>query len=353
MARSSTTLTEAWLDRPQKSGLYWCKQNPGLGCRVGKSGSKAWVFQRSGGARITLGRWPEFGLRAARDRAADLAARGRSSRADTLSQALEHWAQRALANGASEATVENRRRQFRKHLGDQMDRPLTSWTKRQVSALQLEIAKSSVHAANDILRHWGTMHRAVSDDPWPGEGIGGLKPPSSKRRVIDPDTWWSEIQRAESPVVRGYWRFVALTGLRENDVKTARHDNLRNGWLYLPEPKGGAEKAFDLPLSNQALAVVRDMPRMGEWIFPGQSGHIVNPKPPSIRHLCSEHALRHFWRYVAEVEAGCPFPIVMRLMNHSEKRSTTDLYGHRNIAPDIVADWAQRIANTVEAKLSL
>ena len=353
MARSATTLTEAWMDRPQKAGLHWCRQNPGLGCRVGKTGTKSWIFQRSGGARVTLGRWPETGLRSARDRAADLATRGRSSRANTLSEALEHWAERALANGAAQATIDNRRKQFTKHLGDKMNRPMTSWTKRQVSALQLEIAKSSVHAANDVLRHWGTIHRTVSEDPWPGEGIGLLKPPPSKRRVVDPETWWEEVQRAESPIVQGYWRFVALTGLRENDAKTARHDNMRNGWLHLPQPKGGRDKAFDLPLSDQALEVVRDMPRMGDWVFPGQSGHIVNPKPPAIRHLCSEHALRHYWRYVAEVEAGCPFPILMRLMNHSEKRSTTDLYGARNINPDLVADWAQRIADAIENNLKL
>ncbi|MCP4406707.1 MAG: DUF4102 domain-containing protein, partial [Gammaproteobacteria bacterium] len=99
MSRSNTTLTEAWMDRSQKAGLHWCKQNPGLGCRVGKTGTKSWIFQRSGGNRLTLGLWPDLGLRVVRDRAADLAQRGRSQRAVTLREALDLWANRCFLNG--------------------------------------------------------------------------------------------------------------------------------------------------------------------------------------------------------------------------------------------------------------
>ncbi|MCP4409224.1 MAG: DUF4102 domain-containing protein, partial [Gammaproteobacteria bacterium] len=149
------------MDRSQKAGLHWCKQNPGLGCRVGKTGTKSWIFQRSGGNRLTLGRWPELGLRAARDRAADLAQRGRSQRAVTLREALDLWADRCLLNGGSEDTVKNRRMQFEKHVGAWMDKPLTSITHARLVRMQLRVGEKSKHAANDMLRHLGTVYRTA------------------------------------------------------------------------------------------------------------------------------------------------------------------------------------------------
>ena len=106
MARSTGTLADAWMDRAQKPGLHWCRQNPGLVCRVGKTGTKSWIFQLSGGNRLTLGRWPELSLRTARDRAADLASRGRSQSAATLGDAFDLWAERCLSNGGSQKTVD-------------------------------------------------------------------------------------------------------------------------------------------------------------------------------------------------------------------------------------------------------
>ncbi len=357
MARSTMTLTEAWMDRPQKEGLHWCRQNPGLGCRVGKTGTKAWVFQRSGGARMTLGRWPDLSLRAARDRAADLAQRGRSVRAVTLAEAIELWAERCLLNGGSQGTVENRRRQLKKHVGDWMNRPLTTITHADLTRVHTTVGRGSKHAANDVLRHLGTIHRTATQDPWPGESIRLWKidEPSKRRPMGDPAKWWESIQRAESEIVRTYWLLVALTGLRENDAKTARHSNLRNGWLHLPQPKGGRTRAFDLPVCTQALEAIVRLPQVDDWIFPGNvpGRHISNPKPPSLRGLCSEHALRHHWRYVAEVEVGAPFPVVQKLMNHRESRGVTDVYGQRNIPPETVALWAQRIGDEIAKRIGL
>lgn len=357
MARSRVTLTEAWMDRAQKPGLHWCRQNPGLGCRVGKTGSKSWVFQRSGGNRLTLGRWPDLSLRAARDRAADLSSRGRSQSAATLGDAFDLWAERCLLNAGSHQTVDVRRAQLVKHVGHWWTRSLTSITHADLTKLQLEVGQTSKWAANDVLRHLGTIHRVATQDPWPGENIRSLKitEPPKRRQMGDPVTWWEEVRAADNPSIRAYWLFVALTGLRENDAKTARHSNLRNGWLYIPEPKGGASRAFDLPLSSWAQDAIRMSPTVNDWIFPGNRAgrHIVNPKPHCLRHLCSEHALRHWWRFVAEVEAGAPFPVVQRMMNHRETRGVTDIYGRREIGPEVLNDWAQRIGDAVAKRLGL
>ena len=46
--------------------------------------------------------------------------------------------------------------------------------------------------------------------------------------------------------------FMLLSGLRRQDVLTARWDNLdeKRKALRIPAPKGGEERAFELPLSD-------------------------------------------------------------------------------------------------------
>lgn len=275
----------------------------------------------------------------------------------TLLTALDLWAERCLLNGGSQGTITNRYLQFNKHIGEWMERPLSSISHADLTRMHTRIGRNSKHAANDMLRHLGTVHRTATQDPWPGRTIRPWKIEGDSRRKTmgDPAKWWAVINRVDSPVVRAYWCFVALTGLRENDAKTARHSNLRNGWLHLPCPKGGQLRAFDLPLSTWALDSIQALPREYDWIFPGGKAdrHIVNPKPACIRHLCSEHALRHHWRYIAEVEVGAPFPVVQKLLNHRESRGVTDVYGQRNIEPDVVADWAQRIGQSIANRLRL
>ncbi|MEM6680746.1 MAG: hypothetical protein AAF607_00740 [Pseudomonadota bacterium] len=237
--------------------------------------------------------------------------------------------------------------QFQKHVDELMEKPLTSITHAGLVRMQMRVGEQSKHAANDMLRHLGTVYRTATSDPWPGQTIRPLKIVEAPKRktVGDPAVWWQSIQAAESPIVRAYWLFVALTGLRENDAKTARWSMLKDGWLHLPCPKGGPTRAFDLPLSSAALNVITALPRQADWVFPGNKPgqHISNPKPPSLRHLCSEHALRHHWKYVAEVEVGCPFPIVQKLLNHRDRRGVTDVYGQREIPTAAVAEWAEKI----------
>ena len=51
--------------------------------------------------------------------------------------------------------------------------------------------------------------------------------------------------------------FMLLAGLRRQDVLTARWENLdeKRKALRIPAPKGGVERAFELPLSEPMLAL--------------------------------------------------------------------------------------------------
>ena len=65
----------------------------------------------------------------------------------------------------------------------------------------------------------------------------------------DLPTWWAQLQQLRNPIRREMHLFMLLSGLRRQDVLTARWDNLdeQRKALRIPAPKGGVERAFELP----------------------------------------------------------------------------------------------------------
>lgn len=346
------SLTAAWMDRPQKPGLHWDRKTGGLGARVGKRGGKAWIFQKSGGARITLGQWPDMSVREAQDRARDLSERGRSNRGMTLREAFDLWATRLRNDGGSENTVTSRWSTLRTHAADWLDRPLQQISEAELRRAHAELGRRSTYSANNLMRALRTVHNASTSDPWPGRGIRLYSETARDDLIEDWGEWRERLARAESPIVRGWWRFVALTGLRKNDAITARRSNLKDGWLHVPEPKW--RRPFDLPLCDAARDIVADLPEIGDWIFPGRdlSTHLKNPRVPALRRVDfpGSHILRHTYITVARLELGCPEPVVQKLVNHKPRGSVTDGYTH--VTPAMCADWARRIGDHISERLT-
>ncbi|MEO1015362.1 MAG: integrase family protein [Pseudomonadota bacterium] len=334
------SITEAWLDNPNVApGLYWAKSPLGLGCRVGKTGTKAFLLQRHGGARITIGRWPEMGLQAAKERAVSHGD-GLTRRAGTLAEAFAQWAEEVPPD-----TAKIREQQMRKHMAEWWDRPLTKITKTALQRIKKDI--ESPWVARDVISLHGTVWRYVTDEPWPGRNVRQpKKPPKSqrkRRRIEDREAWATEIRR-RSPHP-DMWIFIALTGLRRGDICRMRWEHLRDGWLHIPTPKMG--EAFDIPLCRRSRAILDARPRVGEWVWPYRSGF----KAPS--GMPGAHQLRHIYRSVAESVAEAPFPIVARLMDHRERRGSTDLYGEDYDTPERLMHWAERIGDAVAAEYGL
>ena len=354
MARSSITLTSAWMDKAQPEGLYWCRRSPGLGCRVGKSGTKAWVYQRGSGRRVTLGRWPTLDVHTARIEAAKLSASPTLPRsAITLRDAMDARAARLRLDRRSELTIENMEKLMRKHVSDLLDRPLRDLTRGQLGRLHERVgSEHGTAAANNLLRTMRAIHNhAMARDDglgeWPGRGVR-LFPDSERDQIIENlPAWRVALDRCESPIVRDWWLFVLYTGLRKQDALTARYSNVNGGVLHLPTPKGGERRAFDLPLSRQALEIIARQPKVNDWIFPGQrpGKPLTTGRVPSLRSLPGPHTLRRTWATHAEL-IGCPRAITSRLLNHTGKRDVTSRYIKRDMAS--ASEWAQRVSDRIE-----
>lgn len=157
--------------------------------------------------------------------------------------------------------------------------------------------------------------------------------------------WWKKVEELRNPIKSQLLLFMALTGLRSNDARTAKLVDLdeTDKVLHIPCPKGGPSRAFDLPLSDAALACIHaaraawetKQPR-SEYLFPSAhaKGFFANPRVEKKtvsgerdRSLATGHKLRHTFATCAEA-AGFHEETYGVLLNHKAK-SVTGKYANR------------------------
>lgn len=145
----------------------------------------------------------------------------------------------------------------------------------------------------------------------------------------DLPAWFIQLEKIENPVRREFHLFNLLSGSRPAALRSARleHLDLRRRVLHLPNPKGGAKRAFDLPLSRQMIRCLIRAIRAGrvmypvqsmQWIFPSDSnsGYMREQKEPRKRLAKWGNDLRQTYRTVA-VAAGVSEIDCRLLMNHA------------------------------------
>ena len=145
--------------------------------------------------------------------------------------------------------------------------------------------------------------------------------------------WRLKVDALENPIRAAYWRFLLFTGLRATDAATIRLADLADHKLHRPLPKGGAAKAFDLPLSRQAIQILKDAHSLSRKAHPespyafasaSKSGHIANMREDSFP--VTPHVLRRTYA-TACIEAGVdPFTVKLLLNHQPDKSDVTARY---------------------------
>lgn len=339
-----TNLTSSWMDKRQAPGLYWDPRHHGLGVRVWKNGAtKSWVYQKSGGKRSTLGRWPSVEVNEARRIAAERNETG-VSQTYTYEAAHDSWAADFLSRGGSPVTVRENKGRVRKHAPEWWDKTVETTKRPQLIDLRLAIKdRAGTHPARDTLGHLTRLYEYVT-----GERIrlpALPRPPSNRAaRSGKLEDWWPEIQdNASAPMLAAH-RVAALTGLRASEVLTIRRSCVRNGWLRVANPKTkmGKDLSFDRPLPTQALNLIRQQPT-NDLVFPF--------KALRLNAGSYAHRLRHAYIGIAESETAVPRRVIRALVNHTGKTDVTDGYGAPS--PEALASWSQKIADIIAEKIAL
>jgi integrase len=141
--------------------------------------------------------------------------------------------------------------------------------------------------------------------------------------------WLNELRALPNPVRREFHLLTLLSGSRPTALKNIRteHLDLPRRMIHIPRPKGGEQRAFDIPLSRHMIRCIIRAIRLGRALYPEQAGSWLFPADSETGHLV-EHKeersvlskwgndLRQSYRTIAQA-AGVSELDVHLLMNHS------------------------------------
>lgn len=259
----------------------------------------------------------------------------------TLRQAWERYRVSHLERkGRSEATIAGYKDHVERLMSPWLDKPLQELgddpelVADQHDKITQENGPSAGNGAMRTLRAIYNHARKRNRDLPPENPTVAVDWNVEKRRdtamgVEDLPGWFDEARHLRHPIRREFHLFTLLSGSRPGALLRARieHLNLRDRVLHIPRPKGGADKAFDIPLSRPMILCLIRAIRAGrmllpdqarEWIFAGegQEGHMVAHKEP--RRVLSKYGndLRQTFRTVGQA-AGLSEIDMHLLMNHS------------------------------------
>ena len=257
---------------------------------------------------------------------------------------------------------------FDRHIGDWLDRALVEIRPGDAAERHQRITEASgPYAANAILRGfrsvWNTAARRLDDlPPCPTRAVTFNK--EHRRREPIPwdklPDWRREVEAIRNPVRRDLHLFILLTGLRATDARTMRwaEVDLDAGTLHRPNPKGGEDRAFTIPLSRAALEILRrrlaENPQPdGGWVWPsrdrrGRVAPVAQVKEQryvggkKVNVLPSPHRLRDTFATAAR-EAGIDMFETKLLLNHA--LPTGDVtWGYQRPSMEHLRGCAERIA---------
>jgi integrase len=175
------------------------------------------------------------------------------------------------------------------------------------------------YAANQTIRILKAVFRFASridDVPDPTRVVDLYVEKSRTSKVGPLSQWYVKVMAQPNEFRRAFLLTVITTGLRRSNVEQIRWAdvNLDKATLAITLTKAG--RAITLPLSRQIVAILRDLPRVNEWVFfsaSSKSGHIAEPKgdaPGSIHDLRREFA-------TACTAVGIPYSHQKLLLDHT------------------------------------
>ncbi len=205
----------------------------------------------------------------------------------------------------------------------------------------------------NLARKWGMF-----DDKSPMESVEMPRIDNQKTefltneeltRLLDTlDTWPFRESAA-------FIRFALFTGLRRGELFKLTWDDVdfERGMLTLKDPKGG--KTESIPVSREAMEVLRTLNVTSSFVFPGKNGNQrtdFNDPWQRIRKAADLpegfrlHGLRHHFASTL-VSAGVNLLVVQKLLTHKDAK-TTARYAH--LAPGALKDAALKSGELLTPK---
>jgi integrase len=279
-----------------------------------------------------------------------------------------------IRKGRSERTIESYR--------DHVERIFVEWLDSPLQELGLDPAKvvtkhdditkeNGPYIANGSMRTFRAIynHARKSNKSLPADNpVNAIDWNGEKRRDTGMGTgdlkgWFAELAALDNPIRREFHLFTLLSGCRPTALQEIQpsHVNFGRRMVHIPKPKGGAKRAFDIPLSREmVLCLVRAM-RFGrqmypsqaaEWIFPADSasGHLVEQKEDRGALSKWGNDLRQSFRTIATAAGVSEFDAKL-LMNHAIPGVNAGYITRHKLLEDHLRGQQQAISGAVFAAL--
>lgn len=259
----------------------------------------------------------------------------------TLRQAWDRYRDSHLRRKErSEATIRGFRDHVERYMADWLDEPLMTLGEhpRLVADRHDKITRENgPFAANGCMRTLRAIYNHARrsarqlppDNPTTAVDWNVERRRDSAMGVDDLPRWFEQARALRHQIRREFHLFTLLSGSRPGALMQARVADLdlAGRILHIPRPKGGAKRAFDIPLSRamvhcliRAMRVSRELyPEQAEtWIFAAASeeGHLVEHKEDRAKLFKWGNDLRQTYRTVGQA-AGLSDIDMHLLMNHS------------------------------------
>jgi integrase len=242
--------------------------------------------------------------------------------------------------GRAERTIENYRDYMERHLGDWLDRPLAKLGLRPDLVIERHerlTLRNGPYVANSVMKAFRAIYnhalKGNRDLPAYNPVMAVDWNPEYRRDtamgVEDLPGWFAQLSAINRPLRCAFHLLTLLTGSRPTALKTIRIEDIdfRRRIIHIPKPKGGVEKAFDIPMSHAIMKCVIQAMRAGRqshpvqsfyWLFPADSasGHMVETKEDRSVLTKWGNDLRQTYRTIAQVAEVSELDIHL-LMNHS------------------------------------
>lgn len=368
-----TTSAVARIPHPETGQkIYMDDQLKGFGLLVGAK-TKTYIAQRTvkgRTVRVTIGRVGVFKAEKARHEAIDLLARMTKGEDPNATRRAEKARGITLRGAAdlylkapkkrSEKTLKGYRDTLDRYFEDWKDKPLLDIGRKTVYDRHIQIGRDhGTYAANGAMRVfraiWNRAMRQHEELPvCPTINVDWYPeyPRKAAVTVGELPGLYQRIMTLENPIRRDYFLFVLFSGMRREAAAAVRwrEVDFDKAMIHVPNPKGGSERAFDLPLSDylvdllrarKACQLTRAMFGDSEWVFPAQSrsGYVSEPKEAD---LPGPHALRHTYVTAANAAGLSQYDIKL-LTNHALPRNDVTA-GYIGAGPEELRPSQQRVS---------
>jgi integrase len=348
----------------------------GLRLRIGAGGTKTWIFRGRAGARIVnkkLGTFPGMGLATARieaERLLEAIAKGGSAEAveRTFGAVAGFWIKNVAKRKNDSWRLQQR--QLELHV-------LPVWGERKITDIRRAHVRDLVEALegdvlpNRILTLIKTIFRFALSRDWidfsPADAIRKPKDEKERDRVLTMVelAWIWKASRLAGYPFGPFTMLLILTAQRRTEVASMRWRDLDldgGNWIIRSDDTK-ADRKHLVPLSPLAVQTLKDLPRMGDYVFTsdGEShisgfasakakldGFIAGLKGPvepwrfhDLRRTAATHMVR----------LGILETVVGRVLNHALTGVTAKVYALHSYAPEkrqALDAWAEDLTKAID-----